>query len=57
MHGFAPHSLHKINEGKLNPPNPRNMTVFDKEYMENLEKQRFGDITNFINNHSIVNKK
>jgi sulfotransferase len=57
MHGFAPGSLHKIKEGALLPPNDRNMTVFDKQYMDNIEKERFGDITQFINNHSITNKR
>ena len=57
MHGFAPGSLHRINEGMLTLPKDRNMTVFDAPYMENIEKTRFGDITDFINNHSITNKR
>ena len=57
MHGFAPHSLHGITEGKLNLPRQRDMTIFDKPYMDQIEKERFGDVTQFINNYSIVNKK
>ena len=57
MHGFAPHSLHGISEGKLTPPRSRDMTIFDKPYMDHIEKERFGDITQFINNYSIVNKR
>lgn len=57
MHGFAPHTLHKINEGKLTKPLPRDMTVFDKQYIDDIEKKRFGDITYFINNHSKINKR
>jgi len=56
MHGFRPGALHKISEGKLTPPKPRDMTIFDKQYMNHIEKERFGDITQFINNFSVVNK-
>ena len=57
MHGFAPHSLHGIKEGKLMPPRQRDMTIYDQTYMNSIEKERFGDVTQFINNHSIVNKR
>ena len=53
FHGFAPNSLHKITEGTLNPLKPRDMTVFDSDYMNNIENNRFGDITYFIKNNSI----
>ena len=57
MHGFQPGALHKINEGKLTPPTPRDMTIFDQTYINNIEKERFADVTQFINNHSTVNKR
>ena len=56
MHGFRPNALHKIKEGKLEKPKSRDMTIFDRQYMYNIEHERFGDITQFINNNSIVNK-
>lgn len=55
-HGFAPNSLHKIKEGKLNPPNSRDNSIFKKEFIDKLENERFGDVTNFINEISIVKK-
>ncbi len=57
MHGFRPGALHTIAEGKLTPPRPRDMTIFDQAYMDDIEKNRFGDVTQFINNYSIVNKR
>jgi len=57
MHGFAPHSLHGITEGKLTTPRPRDLTIFDQKYIDQIEKERFGDVTQFINKHSIVNKR
>jgi sulfotransferase len=57
MHGFAPGALHKIKEGNLTPPRERDMTIFDQQYMNIIEKEKFGDITQFINKHSIVNKR
>ena len=57
MHGFAPGALHKINEGILSPPRERDMTIFDQPYMDSIEKERFSDITRFINNYSTVNKR
>jgi len=55
-HGFAPHSLHTIKEGKLELPRKRDMTIFDKPYMDEIENRRFGDITLFIRNYSIIKK-
>ena len=57
MHGFSPGALHRINEGKLTQPTQRDMTVFDQQYMNYIEKEKFADITQFINNYSIVNKR
>jgi len=57
MHGFAPHSLHKIKEGKLTKPKPRDMTIYKEDYMNQIEKNRFKDITEFINKYSVINKR
>jgi sulfotransferase len=53
-HGFAPNSLHKIKEGKLMPPRERNNTIFQGDYLRQVELERFGDITDFINNNSKI---
>ena len=55
-HGFAPHALHTIKEGRLEPPRQRDMTIFDRQYMNDIEHNRFGDITQFINNNSIIKR-
>jgi len=47
-HGFAPHTLHKIKEGKILPPNPRDLTIYDDKFVEEIET-KYQDITNFIN--------
>lgn len=57
MHGFAPNALHKIKEGKLERPQPRDMTIFDQNFMRQIEQEYFGDITQFINNNTITNKR
>lgn len=54
FHGFAPHSLHKIKEGCLEKPKPRDWSVLDKNFISNLENDKFKDITSFINNISRV---
>jgi len=33
------------------------MTIYDQTYMNSIEKERFGDVTQFINKYSIVNKR
>lgn len=53
-HGFAPHTLHSIREGKLDSPRTRDNSIFSGDFIEKLETERFGDITNFINEISIV---
>lgn len=53
-HGFAPNSLHKIREGALEKPSTRDLRIFHNEFIMKLENERFGDITQFINNNSIV---
>jgi len=53
-HGFAPQSLHTIREGKLDRPRTRDLTVFNGDYIEKLENERFQDVTNFIDEISIV---
>ena len=57
MHGFSPNSLHKIREGKLTKPLDRDLTIFKEEYVNSIEKERFGDITEFINKYSVINKR
>lgn len=53
-HGFAPHSLHTIREGRLEAPRTRDLSIFHGDFIEKLENERFGDVTNFINEISIV---
>lgn len=48
FHGYAPNSLHKIKEGKLEPPNPRDLTIFDEKFINEIENNRYNDITEFI---------
>ena len=55
-HGFSPNSLHKIKEGKLELPKSRDNSIFTDDYIEKIETERFGDVTNFINEISIVKK-
>jgi len=51
-HGFEPHSLHKITEGKLLPPKPRYSGIFSDEDIAQLE-ETYKDITEFIVKNSI----
>jgi len=51
-HGYAPNSLHKIKEGKLLPPNPRDLTIYDEEFIKKIETDLFKDITDFINTNT-----
>lgn len=53
-HGFAPNTLHKIKEGKLENPKSRDNSIFKGDYILDMELKRFGDITDFINSISIV---
>ena len=55
-HGFAPNMLHTIREGKLEPPRPRDLSVFTNDYIEKLENETFGDVTNFINQISTIKR-
>lgn len=52
FHGYAPNSLHKIKEGKISPPSPRDLTIFDEEFINKIENERYKDITEFINMNS-----
>ena len=52
-HGFEPHSLHKIIEGKLLPPKPRYSNIFSDEDINQLE-ETYKDITEFIVKNSIT---
>ena len=47
-HGYAPNTLHKIKEGKILPPNPRDMTIFDENFIKFIEEDKYKDITEFI---------
>ena len=51
-HDFAPNSLHKIKEGKILPPNPRDLTIYDSEFINMIENERYKDITDFINTNT-----
>ena len=53
-HGFAPNSLHKIKEGKLLPSNSRDLSIFDGNYIKEIENERYGDVTKFINEISLI---
>lgn len=55
-HGFAPHGLHGIKEGKLGSPNVRDYSILKKEYVEDIENKRYVDITNYINQISMIKK-
>lgn len=53
-HGFAPHSLHSIREGKLDSPRTRDNSIFQGDFIQKIENERFKDVTDFINEISIV---
>jgi sulfotransferase len=53
-HGFAPQSLHSIREGKLDAPRTRDLKVFNGDFIEKMETERFKDVTNFINEISMI---
>lgn len=48
FHGYAPNTLHKIKEGKILPPNPRDMTIYDEKFIKMIEEDKYKDITDFI---------
>lgn len=48
-HSFAPNSLHKIKEGSILPPNPRDLSIYDSEFINKIETETYKDITEFIN--------
>lgn len=51
QHGFAPNSLHRIKEGKIFPLQPRDLSIFDPDYIRQIENERYGDITQLVNNN------
>lgn len=53
-HGFAPNSLHSIKEGKLEAPRTRDKSIFHQGFIEQIENERFGDVTKFIDEISRV---
>jgi len=54
FHGYAPNSLHKIKEGKLLPPNSRDLTIYDEKFIKFIENDKYKDITNFIKANTIL---
>jgi sulfotransferase len=52
-HGFAPNTLHKIFEGKLLPPKPRNHNIYSDNDIQQLENN-YKDIHDFIMKKSIL---
>lgn len=50
FHGYIPGALHSINEGALTKPRPRDMTIFDVSFMNEVENKQYKDITDIINN-------
>jgi sulfotransferase len=51
-HNYAPNSLHKIKEGKLQSPNPRDLTIYNDDFIKKIENEIFKDITDFINTNT-----
>lgn len=51
-HGYAPNSLHKIKEGKILSPNPRDLTIYDEDFIKKIETDLFKDITEFIDTNT-----
>lgn len=49
FHFSAPHALHNIKEGGISPPNDRDMSIFNENVINEIENQKYGDITQFIN--------
>jgi sulfotransferase len=54
QHGYAPNSLHKIKEGELRSLNPRDMTIFDANFINRIENEKYKDITRLIKKHERV---
>lgn len=48
FHGYTPNSLHTINEGILLPPKKRDLTIYDKGFISDINKE-YEDITEIIN--------
>jgi sulfotransferase len=51
-HGFAPNTLHKIKEGKILPPNPRDTSLMVSEDIKYLD-DKYQDIDSIIRKYSI----
>lgn len=51
-HGFAPNALHRIKEGKILPPQPRKVGIFNDNDISEMEKT-YADIHDFIRKNSI----
>lgn len=53
FHGYAPNTLHKITEGKILSQSQRDLTIFDNDFINEIENERYSDITKFININTI----
>jgi sulfotransferase len=49
MHFSAPYTLHSIKEGGIQLPNDRDLTIFNENVINEIENQKYRDITDFIN--------
>lgn len=49
MHFSAPNALHSIKEGGIQLPNDRDPTIFNENIINEIENQKYKDITDFIN--------
>jgi len=49
FHFSAPHALHNIKEGSIELPKDRDITIFTEPVIEEIENQKYRDITDFIN--------
>lgn len=57
LHHYAPNALHKIKEGEIKPPTKPKTYVYDKNTLHKLHNERFGDISKYINDMSIIKKE
>lgn len=54
FHFSAPDGLHKIKEGKIQPPKERDLSIFPKNIINEIENVKYSDITNFIKTNTGV---
>lgn len=53
IHGYSPNSLHKIKEGELMGNKERDLTVFEDKYVNHIQYERYGDISDLM--HTLKN--